>query len=132
MINEENTDLQQANCDTDSDTCAAQRTFIISHRPRVTCKSFENAGQLKFALLDGEKESSGAKSLLGHWLSRTRCGTGGGTETEHVLDLLGSVFLATTEDVGFATFGIAYFVNLCLDVCELRNGKWVETRTMVP
>lgn len=121
-----NPDLQQANSDTDGHTGAAERTLVIGDRPRVTCKGLQNASQLKLALLNGEEEPSGAESLLGHWLSRTRSSASGCAEPEHVLDLLWSVFFATAEDIGFAAFSIANFVELSLGWHERDDGNGGE------
>lgn len=67
-------------------------------------------------MLDRHQESGSAEGSLGHGLTWAGRSTVLGGKPEHILNLLGLVFLPTTENVGFAAIGITNFMHLGL--CE--------------
>lgn len=108
--------LQEAYGDGEGDTGASQASAVVGHGPGVLLELLQGLGQLELSLLDGEQEARGRTTdgparLLG--LVRRRAGAEGRLgETQHVLDLLRGVFLATTEDVGLGTLDVAELVDL--------------------
>ncbi len=108
--------LKQADGNGESDTGASQASAVVGHGPGVLLELLEGLGQLELSLLDGEQEAGGRATngpagLLG--LVRRRAGAESRLgETQHVLDLLRGVFLATTEDVRLGTLDVAELVDL--------------------
>lgn len=105
--------FQQANGNGEGDTSAAQVPAIARHRPWVLLELLEGLGQLKLGLLDREKESR--RRSQGHrpaLLSGHAGAQGGLRETQHLLDLLCAVFLASAEHVRLGTLGVANLVDV--------------------
>lgn len=84
------THLEKGNSDSQGDTGTSQRSLVLFDGPRVSLKTFKNVGQLEFTFLNLEQEPRSRRG--GHGLSRSRRGSVGGIETEHIGDLLGLVF----------------------------------------
>lgn len=89
--------LQQSNCDTQSDTCAAKGTLVVCHGPWITLQLLNDIGDLELSLLDGQEEAGGGGKRGPLWLLRMHTGANAGTKTQHLLHLLGSVVLVTSE-----------------------------------
>ena len=92
------THLEKTNRNTDGDSSASERTLVVRDRPGITRQCFQDAGQLKLALLRGHQESRSAEYLR-HGLTRARSSAVLRAQSEHVLNLFRRVFLPTTEDV---------------------------------
>ena len=105
--------LKQTDRDAQGNASTPQRSFVICDGPWITLHLLEDVGDLEFGLLNGQKEPScrskrRPSGLMGHVRTQSR------GKTQHLLDLLRSIFLASAEHVGLGTFSVAEFVNLGL------------------
>jgi hypothetical protein len=115
--------LKEAHGDTQCNTRASQRTFIIGNRPRVAGQPFQNTSELELALLYREQESRGSKRLLRHRLTGSGSSARLRAQPKHVLNLLRLVLLSTAENVGFVAFRVPDFVHLSLVDCYRADDK---------
>jgi hypothetical protein len=128
--------LQEANGNAKSNAGTANISAIAGDGPRVFLKLLEGFCELEFGLLHREQESSGWPH--GHRTTRLLWHAGSEYwlyEAKHLLDLLGGIFLATAEDVGFGAFGIADLMNLGLGSSApnaLSERRPRESLTIVP
>lgn len=105
--------LQQSNRDTQGNTCTSQRSLVVRDGPWVTLHLLQDVGDLEFGLLNGQEEPCCRSKrrpgrLMGHVRTQPR------GKSQHFLNLLRSIFLASTEDIRLGTFSVAELVNLCL------------------
>jgi len=106
--------LQQSHCNTNGDTGTPKGTLIIGNGPGISLKLLQDTSQLELDLLNREEEPCRAISLWRHGLPWAGCRTVLSVETQHLLDLLRTVLLSSSENVGFRTSVISKFVHLCL------------------
>jgi hypothetical protein len=114
--------FKQTNGNAKGDTSTAKGPLVSRNGPRVARQSFQDACQLKLALLGGHQESGCANRLLGYGLAGTRGGPSGSTQPQHVLNLLWLILLPPPENVRFAALCIAEFVYLslrCYDTVDM-------------
>lgn len=91
--------LKQTNGNAQGNTGAAQGTLVIGHRPGIALQLFEDIGDLELSLLNGHEEAcSRAKGRTGGLLlGNTGAHTAG--QAQHLLNLLGVVFLVASEHI---------------------------------
>ena len=90
-------------------------SLVIINRPGILLQLLQSICELEFALLYWQEEASGSshrtRSATRLLLRHSRpyplwC------QTKHLLDLLCTVFFASTEDIGLCTFCVANLVYL--------------------
>lgn len=91
--------LEHPDGDAQRDSGAPQRPLVVGDAPRIPLELLEDAGELELALLDGHEEPRRSEGGRRHGLAGTRNGSVRRVEAKHVLDLLGSVLLGSSEDV---------------------------------
>ena len=110
--------LEQTDSHAQSYTRAPQRALVVRDRPGISLQLLKSVGELEFALLHREEESSS----WAHWLrssARLRLDTWHpwtkpcGHEAKHFLYLLRGVVLAASEYIGFGALSISNLVYLC-------------------
>jgi len=107
--------LEEASCNTQSNSRTPQRTLVVGHWPGVSLELLERIRELELTLSDGQNEARGGGSHGGWWLSGSRLharARGHLTKANHLLDLLGRVVLAAAEDVRLGALGVAQLVHL--------------------
>ena len=112
-------DLQEPDGNAQSDTRTPQSTLIIRHGPRVTRQRLQDACKLEFALLRGQQKAGGTKGLRRKGLTGAWSSTVLRAQSEHILNLLRRVLLATPEHVGLAALRVSEFVDLRLFIGQI-------------
>lgn len=120
--------LEKTNGNTERNASAAKVTSIVGDRPGVFLKRLQGFGQLKFSLLDRHQEAR--RWACGEWSTGLGLHAGSYTrssQAKHLLDLLCSVLLTTSEHIGLGAFLVTDFVDVGL--VEREQNKHISSIT---
>lgn len=126
--------LQKTNSNRKRNARTPERSTVAGHGPRIFLQLLESLCKLEFGPRDGQQESSGwahghGWALLLGWYPWPHRGL---SESQHFLDLLCTVILASTKNEGLCALSVSDLVHLGLQTCQFSLKNSVVSNADLP